>query len=763
MKENVARPDAADRHRRACRCAEIEETDGGGLRIGALVTQQPTRLRPARRARATRCSPARSWPAPRRSCATWRTDRRQPAAAHALLLLLRHRHAMQQARARLGLRRDRRRQPHPRHPRRQRALHRHASVRHVRGAGGARGAGARHRAAAASAPSRSPISTACRATSRDIDNTLGAGELITAVELPPEGFARALHLPEAARPPLLCVRARVGRGGARAGRRPTISRRAPRAGRRRAQAVARPRGGGSCWRPAGRRRRASRARPTLMLRERAGPRPQRLQDRAGTPRDRARARSGGGRHAAVAERQAHRVRQPAMTDIESHRRRAQPRRRPRQGHRRGEVRRRVHPRRPGCMASSSRARSPRAGSRPSTRADGAARCPACSTSHAREPARTSRVARHAATTTRSPARLTVPAALRRQDPASAASRSRWSSARRFEAGALCGALVGVEYEREAHATDLQAQRAAAYEPKREALRHRAAAQPARRCDAGLRAAPVQDRATQYHLPIEHHNPMEMHATTVVWEGDGQLTVHDKTQGVAEQPGLRLQRLRLRQGQVRVLSPYVGGAFGSGLRPQYQLSPRRHGGHRARALGTRRADPPADVHLRLPAGDHPEASRSAPAPTARCRRSCTRRSPIPRGSRTTRRWSSTGRPALPAATMSSGRLQAGAARPVHAVRHARAGRDHRRVRARDCAMDELAYAAGIDPLELRLLNYAETDQIEDKPFTQQGAARLLRARVRSGSAGRSASRAAALDARRPRAGRLGHGHRRCGRR
>ncbi len=37
---------------------------------------------------------------------------------------------------------------------------------------------------------------------------------------------------------------------------------------------------------------------------------------------------------------------------------------------------------------------------------------------------------------------------------------------------------------------------------------------------------------------------------------------------------------------------------------------------------------------------------------------------------------------------------------------------------ECAMDELAYKLGIDPLELRLKNYSETDQNEDKPYSSK---------------------------------------------
>src|SRR4051795_43195 len=37
---------------------------------------------------------------------------------------------------------------------------------------------------------------------------------------------------------------------------------------------------------------------------------------------------------------------------------------------------------------------------------------------------------------------------------------------------------------------------------------------------------------------------------------------------------------------------------------------------------------------------------------------------------------------------------------------------------ECAMDELAYAAAIDPLELRLINYSDRDQISDRPYSSK---------------------------------------------
>jgi len=65
----------------------------------------------------------------------------------------------------------------------------------------------------------------------------------------------------------------------------------------------------------------------------------------------------------------------------------------------------------------------------------------------------------------------------------------------------------------------------------------------------------------YETPTQHHNPMELFATSCVWNGDS-LTIYEPSQyvhglknGVAEQLGVDADR-------VRVINPYVGGAFGS---------------------------------------------------------------------------------------------------------------------------------------------------------------------------------------------------------
>lgn len=70
---------------------------------------------------------------------------------------------------------------------------------------------------------------------------------------------------------------------------------------------------------------------------------------------------------------------------------------------------------------------------------------------------------------------------------------------------------------------------------------------------------------EYTIPIETHNPMELHATIAVWDGDDKLTVYDKSQGPKGTQRELAQNFGLDEKNVRVITEYVGGAFGSGLR------------------------------------------------------------------------------------------------------------------------------------------------------------------------------------------------------
>ena len=81
--------------------------------------------------------------------------------------------------------------------------------------------------------------------------------------------------------------------------------------------------------------------------------------------------------------------------------------------------------------------------------------------------------------------------------------------------------------------------------------------------------PVRIEA-EYVTPVEHHNPMEMFSVTVVWHGDGSLTVYDKTQSVLALHDYLSRVFGYGRHDLRVVSPFVGGAFGSALRPHYHV-------------------------------------------------------------------------------------------------------------------------------------------------------------------------------------------------
>ena len=92
--------------------------------------------------------------------------------------------------------------------------------------------------------------------------------------------------------------------------------------------------------------------------------------------------------------------------------------------------------------------------------------------------------------------------------------------------------------------------------------HSAPPKPRGNAEAALAAAAVRHR-TEYQVPIEHHNPIELFASTVIFEPDGKLTVYDKTQGVQNVQHYLRSVLDMEPHEVRVISPFVGGAFGRG--------------------------------------------------------------------------------------------------------------------------------------------------------------------------------------------------------
>ncbi|GAB3809569.1 xanthine dehydrogenase family protein molybdopterin-binding subunit [Spirosoma humi] len=83
---------------------------------------------------------------------------------------------------------------------------------------------------------------------------------------------------------------------------------------------------------------------------------------------------------------------------------------------------------------------------------------------------------------------------------------------------------------------------------------------------GKAAAPLASSAHRvdhaYSTPVEHHHPMEPHATVAVWEGNNKLTLYDATQGVGLTGSIAAYFLGLKPENVHVIAPFVGGGFGS---------------------------------------------------------------------------------------------------------------------------------------------------------------------------------------------------------
>ena len=131
----------------------------------------------------------------------------------------------------------------------------------------------------------------------------------------------------------------------------------------------------------------------------------------------------------------------------------------------------------------------------------------------------------------------------------------------WETARVAASQVRIEYQKEPHVTDLHAERSRAFAID-------APEKPRGDAEKAFASAAVR-HAAEYSIPTEHHNPMELFASTAVWEA-GQLTVYDKTQGVQNVQQYLCKVFKLQPNAVRVMSPYMGGGFGVGLRPQYQV-------------------------------------------------------------------------------------------------------------------------------------------------------------------------------------------------
>jgi xanthine dehydrogenase YagR molybdenum-binding subunit len=151
----------------------------------------------------------------------------------------------------------------------------------------------------------------------------------------------------------------------------------------------------------------------------------------------------------------------------------------------------------------------------------------------------------------------------------------------FERATYAASLVKARYQKEAAKTDMAENLSNAVQATR-------AKDYSRGNNAALQAAPVKIEA-RYTTPFQVHNPMETHAATVVWEAPDKVTVYNKTQATKIAQQDIMKTFGLKEENVVVHSPFVGGAFGSSSRVWPE--------EMAALLGAKKTGKPVKVMLR----------------------------------------------------------------------------------------------------------------------------------------------------------------------
>jgi xanthine dehydrogenase YagR molybdenum-binding subunit len=243
------------------------------------------------------------------------------------------------------------------------------------------------------------------------------------------------------------------------------------------------------------------------------------------------------------------------------------------------------------------------------------------------------------------------------------------------------------------------------------------AQDPRKGDAAgaFQSAPVKVDS-RYSTPPQHHNPIELFATTCVWDGP-RLTIYEGSQFMWGMKNAVAKQLRMDPSHVRVVSRFVGGAFGSkgATRPQTALiaiAARRLGRpvkfvatrDQCFTIGTFRAE----TRQRVKLGANRDGKLVSFSHEG---------------------WELTSRPSgyNVAGVDATARMYAcdniaTAVSVVHADRNTpgfqRAPAETPYMFGLECAMDELAYALGMDPIELRRVNDTQIDPVSGLRFSSR---------------------------------------------
>lgn len=230
------------------------------------------------------------------------------------------------------------------------------------------------------------------------------------------------------------------------------------------------------------------------------------------------------------------------------------------------------------------------------------------------------------------------------------------------------------------------------------------------------AGAAQRIEATYTTPIENHNPMEPHATIAAWDGD-RLTLYDATQNISGVQKNAAKCLGIQPDKVRVVSPFVGGGFGckGNMWSHVVLA----------AMAAKKVGRPVKLVLErtqmfAPVGARPLTEQKLRmGAAADGRLTAVSHDSI---SHTSFQDDFTEPCTTPTRMLyASENMQTSqklATLNLGVPTYMRAPGESSGTFALESAMDELAYALNMDPLALRLRNYAEQDPEKNLPFSSK---------------------------------------------
>ncbi len=221
-------------------------------------------------------------------------------------------------------------------------------------------------------------------------------------------------------------------------------------------------------------------------------------------------------------------------------------------------------------------------------------------------------------------------------------------------------------------------------------------------------------SANYCTPMQLHQPMEPTATTAIWN-DGRLTMYDSTQGVHATRAYVARSLGIPEDRVQVQAPFVGGGFGA----KNQIWPHQAlAAHLARALGR-------PVRLQLTRNDMAVASGHRSGTRQQVQLDADAQGHLTRLRHDSHVFTSLHGGFFEPCGLSS--LMLYTARRIDVSHHVtrlpiptptpfRAPGETPGSFALETALDELAHATGLDPVELRLRNFAERDHYHGRDWS-----------------------------------------------